>query len=253
MFKFKKENLPTTLFVAGSISALILFFLLSVALSFVLFDSGGSSNANSRIANESDKYFLNENYREDDPYITKNPDLSDMLSGPIISSQDPDIGEKNAPVVIVQFSDFECDFCLEQEEVLKNIKEKYGNNLRIIWKDYPESDRSSLSYLAASASRCAQDQGKFWEYHDFLFKNNKNLSEEMFYNGAENLDLDLDVFEDCLENSENREKIDDNIIEANALGISGVPFLFINDQEIMGSISEEELEKVISAELEKNE
>lgn len=252
MFKFKKENLSPTVFIVISVSALILFIFLYIISSVILFGTSPSKQVVKSVNNE-DKYYLNKNYEQVDPYMTKNPNLKDILAGPIISSADPGIGQKNAPVVMVQFSDFECDFCAQQEEVLKRIKKKYNESLRIIWKDYPEPDYNSSSYAAAMASRCAQNQDKFWEYHDFLFKNNKKLDENIFYRGAKDLGLNLDIFEKCLDDSKTRKKIDENILEANALDIPGVPFLYINDQEIMGNLSEEDLEKIIQNELEKNE
>jgi len=252
MLKFKKNNLSITFFVIGSISALVLFIILYVASSIILFGAAPSKPVPNAVNGE-DRYYLNQSYDNADPYMTKNPDLKDILAGPIISSADPGIGLKNAPVVMVQFSDFECDFCAEQEEVLKKIKEKYNDSLRIIWKDYPEPDYNSSSYAAAMASRCAQNQGKFWEFHDFLFKNNENLNKEIFYKGAKDLGLDTYVFEACLDDQKTRNKIDENIAEADALDIPGVPFLYINDREIMGSLSEEELGKIIQSELEINE
>lgn len=244
----RERSVSTILIIVASIFTIFLFGILYVV--FILMDTGVSVDVltgNAQI--EGDRYFLNKNYSASDPFITKNPNLNDILAGPIISSLDPGIGLKNAPIVMVLFSDFECDFCRKQEEVLKEIKNKYNDQLRIIWKDYPEPDYNSISFMAAHAARCAQEQDKFWEYHDFLFESNKNLNEDLFYAGAKELGMDLDLFENCLKDDEIKNKINDNIIEANALDIPGVPFLFINDQEIIGEVTSEELERIIESEL----
>ncbi len=246
----KKDKLFNALFMTGSIVALFLFVFLYLIFSLVL-SVPSSSRSTQVVTDREDRYFLKNQYREDDPFITRNPNLKDMLAGPIISSQDPGMGDKEAPVVMVQFSDFECDFCAKQEIILKEVKEEFGEKLRIIWKDYPERDYNSQSFQASWAARCAMEQDKFWEFHDYLFENNSSLSEEVLYNGAQKLGLDSDIFEDCMENSEIRKRINENIAEANALDISGVPFLYVNDQEIMGGVTKEDLEKIIKIELEK--
>ncbi len=182
---------------------------------------------------------------------TKVPRLKDMLAGPIISGLDPGMGNEKAPVAVVIFSDYQCDFCREQEQILKNLLNQYGDKIRLIWKDYPESDENSISFLAAVAGRCAQEQKKFWEYHDLLFQNSGGLNSKILFELARKLNLNINQFNYCLSGNEAEQLVKDNIEEADALGISGVPFIYVNDREVMGEITLEELGEIIEIELNK--
>ncbi len=196
-----------------------------------------------------DKYYFKENQQADDPYITRNPNLRDILAGPIISAADPAMGDETASVVIVEYSDFICEYCAEQEQLLKKIVSDYKHKVRLIWKDYPELDQDSVSYRAAIAGRCAQEQEQFWPYHDFLYEYRDRLNRETFTEIAEMLKLNIKEFSACLESDKVKDQIEDNIAEANALDISGIPFVYVNDQEIMGQVDYEDLKKIIEIEL----
>ncbi len=249
MFKKNKENFSIILFIMSSFFALIVFVMIVfVFLSNVKYDN---SNQIKSVANKNidSKIFLNLDYEDKDPYTTKIPNLKDMLAGPVITNLDPSLGDVNSPVTLVLFSDFECLYCAKQEELLKEVLGKY--DIRLVWKDYPASDINSMSFKAAVAARCAQVENAFWDYHDLLFKSDSNISEGRLNSIAEELHLDLDEFSDCLNNSFTAQLVYDNMLEAEALGINGIPFLYINDQEILGEIDKEDLERVIELELEK--
>ncbi|MFH1662120.1 MAG: thioredoxin domain-containing protein, partial [Candidatus Falkowbacteria bacterium] len=200
---FKKPNFPTKLFVASSLAVFFLFFALFIILNFYL----ANNSKNEKKLNEKDHYNYENFYDTSDPFITKVPSLKDLLTGPIISESDPSLGNTDAPIVIVEFSDFECEFCHTQEKNLKKLIEKYPDKIRLIWKDYPDDN----SFASAVAGRCANEQNKFWEYHDLLF-NSKNYLEL-----AEKLNLDLTKFSKCLNNEDIEILIKKNINEANAL------------------------------------
>jgi len=245
---FKKNKFPTILFVTASCIAIVV---LSSVYAIFTFNWNFIKYSNLKIddRNSADEfYFINRDY-SDDPYITKKPRLKDMLAGPIINSIDPSTGDDKALVYIVEYSDYECSYCSKQEQVLKKVLQKYKDRVRLIWKDYPRVDSDSASYSAAVAARCAHEQDKFWPYHDFLFVKNKELNFDTYLNIANLLELDIDLFKTCLESPKAKRRIDNNIKEANALGITGIPFIYINAQEVMGEISEEELERMIEIEL----
>lgn len=192
-------------------------------------------------------YNLKDNFEEADPLMTKVPQFDDMLAGPIISADDPQLGNPEAKINLVLFADYECSYGQEQIKTLKNVAAKHPE-ARLIWKDYPNTDTVSLSYQAAVAGRCAAEQNKFWEYNELLFANNQRLEKELFINLADQLNLDQEAFENCLKSENANLKIKDNIDEANALQITGVPFLFINSQEIMGKADADEIERIIKLE-----
>jgi len=190
-------------------------------------------------------------YDDSDPYVTKKTTWRDMLDGPIISVSDPQKGNVDAKVAIVYFSDFKCDFCRKQELVYEKIMEKYPNDVRLIWKDYPDGLDGSESFLASLSARCAGEQNKFWEFHNEIFSNNQKIDKTGLLVIANKLKLDTEKFADCLESQTYKKNILDNILEANALDINGVPFTYVNTQEIMGEISQEELERIIEIEIKK--
>lgn len=199
-----------------------------------------------------EEIYLNENYNYDDPFLTKAGGLKNIINGPIISNFDPYLGDFNAPVKIIVYSDFTCRYCLEQEIIIKNILKKYDGKVRFIWKDYPESNTESLSFKSSLGARCAQDQDRFWEFHDALFLSGARLNENYIYKIAHDLNLDIDRFNACFSEQEALSLILSNIEEANAIGIIGVPNVYINEKEFIGSVSEDEFSLIIDYEL-KNE
>ena len=247
--KTKNSEFPTTLFMISSVSALILAGVLYFI--FVLGFSVSQEEPIQANNKQSDKYYLNESYQDTDPYVTKVPRLKDILAGPIIGSSDPSLGLKNSKVTIVEFSDFQCRFCQQQEQKLKRIVEKYKDQVRLIWKDYPESNKESLSRKAAVAARCAQEQGMFWPFHDSLYASMDTLDNDALFKIAAANNLNMGLFKQCLAGKAAAWLVDENIKEANALDINGVPFIYINEQEVMGEISLEDLERIVNIELEK--
>jgi predicted DsbA family dithiol-disulfide isomerase len=243
----KKLKFNVKLFVAGSFVALALFGVLCLfAGAFFAFRSPSAAN---KTAN--DIYFFNKNRPSGDPLITHNPNLSDMLKGPIISVNDPNLGYDDAPVVIVEYSDFACKYCYEEEQVIKRLIQDHKYDVKLIWKDYPETDQMSGSYTAALAARCAGKQGMFWPFHDMLFDGNNDLSRNKYLEIAGIFGLNIDDFTACFDNKETKSAVDDNITEAQALDIVGVPFIFIDDQEVMGRASYDNLEAIVKSELKK--
>lgn len=248
---FTKEKFPITLFVSASIMAFILFFLLFLFFSF--YSSLSSTSVVFDNNNSNVRYFLKDDMSTKDPMMTKVLNLSDYLSGPIINNSDPSIGQKDSPVNIVIYSDFKCEYCANQEKVIRKVLDEYRDRIRFIWKDYPEAKLDADSFQASVAARCAQAQGAFWNYHDLLFDREEALNEKNFYQIAQDLDLDMVNFKDCFVNQKTRNLIIDDMTEAEALGIDGIPFMYVNDQQLVGELNYDDLKKVIDIQLEKSE
>ena len=240
---FIKRNLSVILFVAAGLAVLLIIGTIYIAGRLSLISLARQAGS------VPDRYNLHNDFEQDDPYITKVPQLGDMLSGPIISARDPGIGDDKAPVVIVVFSDFTCQYCRAQEEALNRLLDKYPTQVRIIRKDYPETNIDSPSWQAAVAARCAQEQDKFWPYHDLLYSYSGELSGTVLLNLAGEAGLDRTRYLSCLDSGRSETQINDNIAEANALRIGGVPFIYVNDQEIMGEASFEDLEQAVLKEI----
>jgi protein-disulfide isomerase len=246
MFKFlKSQKFPINLFIISSLAAFVIvasfFFVLSMNRTYA------PSNVN-----PVERYYFKDNNIQADPFITKQPGLKDVLAGPIISALDPVLGYGDAPIVIVEYSDYKCDFCHQQEKVLKMILQKYKSQVRLIWKDFPDRDQNSISYKASVAARCAGEQNQYWGYHEFLYQYADRLDDKTFINIADSLKLNKKKFTDCLQSGRMKKLVNDNIKEADALLITGVPFFYINDKEILGAVSFDELDKMIAAEISKS-
>lgn len=190
----------------------------------------------------------------DDPLITgQNPDLN-SLKHPLDTGQDPVLGENQAPVTIFFFSDYACPYCFEQISVIKGIYDKFKQKVRIIWKDYPDLSLgfNAFSYRAAQAARCADEQGRFWDYNELLYQNQgsfSDLRDQLFLNLADQIKLNLTAFNVCLSSAEVQADILENVSEAQSLGIEGIPYIYVNDQNILGGLSQSELEVLVDAEL----
>ncbi len=245
MFSLKeKYNFPTKLFVTVS----LLNFLLLGGILIVVFASIPDTVSPSK--NNKVKKTNNDLPQENDPFITPVPQLKNLLKGPITDGNDPFIGPKSAGLTIVEFVDYKCSVCGEQSQVLRRISNEYQDKVKIIWKDYPFYKKDSPSFKSARAARCAWKQDEFLSYIELLYQNNnQDLDDELFISLAKETDLNIHDFRNCLQEKKVDKLIMDNIIEANSLEITGIPFLYIGDQEIMGKADYEEVKRLVEIEL----
>ena len=159
-------------------------------------------------------------------------------------------GPAEAPVVIVEFSDFQCPFCRRVQPTLSELQAKYGDKLRWSFKDLPLVSIHPEASKAAEAARCAGDQGKFWEYRAKLFETG-NITTGMHQQTAEELGLDVPKFQQCVSSGEYADEVQADSEEAAAMGISGTPAFLINGVLLSGAQPIEAFEQVIDRELEK--
>lgn len=145
-------------------------------------------------------------------------------------------------VVIEVFSDFQCPYCARHAATIETLRER--DDVEIVFYNYPLSYHSHAK-SAALAQICAQEQGKGWEMHDTLFANQSNLADEAYSQYAEDLGLDTDTFETCLTSDEAQQTLDDQLAKAEARGISATPTSFVNDEEVVGAVPIENIEKII--------
>ena len=156
----------------------------------------------------------------------------------------------DAPVTIVEFSDFQCPYCASQQPILKKIKRAYGDQVNILYKHIPLPIHP-FAQRAAEASECARDQDKFWEYHDLLFDQQDSISEVLFSQLAQQLGLSISQFNQCLASGAKKSVVQTDLAEAQSLMISGTPTFFINGQRFVGVQSYEELQQIIDQALAK--
>jgi predicted DsbA family dithiol-disulfide isomerase len=161
----------------------------------------------------------------------------------------PRKGSSNAPVTIVEFSDFECPYCKRVQPTLKTIAEKYGDRVAFVYKDFPLPELHHDAQAAAEASHCAEEQDKFWAYHDALFTASPAFDKETFVQLADGVGLNRKAFEACVESGRHQERVMRDLALGRSLGVIATPTFFVNGVNLSGPGSASEFEKIIDAEL----
>src|SRR5436309_2842471 len=161
----------------------------------------------------------------------------------------PFLGPVAAPVTIVEFSDFQCPFCKQVVPTLTQVRSRYGEKVKLVYRDFPIDGLHPQARKAAEAARCAQDQGKFWDYHDALFANAPKLSLEQLKAYAQQVGLDLPSFERCLASGAHAAAVQKSVDEGIRLGVTGTPAFFINGEFVSGAQPVESFARVIEREL----
>lgn len=171
--------------------------------------------------------------------------LQDLQVNPqSVIGNSPVTGSANSKIVLVEFSDFECPYCAEANKTLKQFMEKHQDEVTLVYKHFPLIQVHAESVPAAKAAWAAFQQGKFWEYSDALFSNQKQLDEAKYLDIATNLKLDLDKFKS------DRALADNAIVKdmqlAQKLGLTGTPFFVMNGVTFSGAVQLSDMEKVLA-------
>lgn len=162
----------------------------------------------------------------------------------------PAYGPEDAPVTVVEFSDFECPYCSGFTATLDQLKADYGGKVRLVYWQLPLSQIHANAQKAAEASLCADDQNMFWELHDAMFAEQGMLSVADLKRKAGRLGLDQAAFDSCLDSGENAPRVAADVRMAERLGISGTPAVFVNGRPVEGgAVPLEMLVEVIEDEL----
>ncbi|MFA5318000.1 MAG: thioredoxin domain-containing protein [Patescibacteria group bacterium] len=230
-----------------SLTALALF----AAIIFFIMPALFESQNNLLASNGEENFYLNEEFKEDDPLLTVVPNLDDMITGPIITDNDPSVGPEKAKINIVAYTDFQCSYCCQAVNEAKKIQQEMPELVKFIHKDFPSRNQDNPSFKAAVAGRCAYEQDEFWKMSDLLYQNGESINENLLLSLAKNIGLNLKKFSICLNGDKAKNYVMDNIEEANALKIIGIPLFYINEREILGEINYDELKKIIEQELNK--
>lgn len=158
-------------------------------------------------------------------------------------------GAAAAPVTIVKFEDFHCPFCKRVQPTLAEILSRYGDKVRLVHRDFPIDRLHPQARKAHEAARCANEQGKFWVYHDTLYENAPKASPAQLKAYAKEVGLDLPAFEECLSSGKYQAAVQQDVEEGTRLGVTGTPAFFINGREFLGAQPLENFVRVIEDEL----
>ena len=157
-------------------------------------------------------------------------------------------GNPQAPVTIVEFSDFQCPYCKQAEATLKDLVAKYNGQVKFAYRDFPLAIHAQAE-TAAEGSRCAEEQGKYWELHDAMFDDQSKLDQAGLVQRAGTLGLDEKSFQSCLASGKYKAQVQQDVQAGTAAGLSGTPAFFINGVFLNGAQPEAEFEKIINTEL----
>jgi protein-disulfide isomerase len=163
----------------------------------------------------------------------------------------PTKGPANATVTLVEYSDFECPYCRQVVPSLQQVLGKYGDKIRVEYRQFPLSSIHPSAMGAAHASLCANDQGKFWEMHDLMFEEQKELAVPQLKEKAGRLGLDQAAFDACMDSNKYAQVIQEDLQTGSEAGVSGTPAMFINGRPLSGAVDAATLSQIIDEELER--
>ena len=187
--------------------------------------------------------------------VQKNPFAADRDR--IVTNLQPSFGEPGAPVVVVVYSDFQCSFCREEAKVIREqLPKAFPNQVRVYYKDFPLEQIHPWAKPAAIAGRCVfrQKPAAFWEYHDWVFENQSQITAENLKTKvtewASGKGLEPLQLSSCIDTKATEAEVDKAMAEARALGVNSTPTLFVNGRRVVGQVPFEQLRSIINHEIE---
>jgi protein-disulfide isomerase len=160
----------------------------------------------------------------------------------------PSVGAAGAPVTIVEFSDFHCPFCQRAEDTIGQVLSRYGDRVRLVWRDSPIDNLHPQARKAHEAARCASDQGKFWQYQKALFAGPPKQPDQLPA-VAQGAGLDMASFQQCVASGKHQAAVQKDVEEGKRLDVTGTPTFFINGRVLTGAQPLEAFVRVIDDEL----
>jgi protein-disulfide isomerase len=165
-----------------------------------------------------------------------------------VAATGPAKGPAKAPITIIEFSDFQCPYCSRVGPALKQVTDKYGDKVKVVFRQYPLPMHAEAP-KAGEASLCANDQGKFWEMHDAMFADQQGLGIAKLKEKAAALGIDTAAFDECLDSGHHAETVEMDMAAGSDAGVSGTPAFFINGRFVNGAAAFETFDEIISEEL----
>jgi len=162
-------------------------------------------------------------------------------------------GPAKAPVTIVEFSDYQCPYCSRAEATVEEVLKKYGDKVRLVYRDYPLQFHQNAN-IAAQASECAKEQGKFWEMHGAMFANQAKLAQNDLIETAGTITgVDKNKFKACLDSGKYKDEVQKDFEAGASYGVTGTPTFFINGIPIVGARDVGSFAEIIDSELERKQ
>ena|ERR1700751_3524633 len=160
---------------------------------------------------------------------------------PPVDNNDHIHGSDNAPIELVEYGDYQCSYCGKAYPIIKGIQQKLENKLKFVFRNFPLSEMHPDAFNAAVAAEAATFQGKFWEMHDIIFENQKRLSSIDLFSYAIRIGLNINQFQDDINNEVLSKKVENDIESGVLSGVNGTPSFYINGQKYNGAWEEDYL------------
>ncbi len=180
----------------------------------------------------------------DDVVVLLDPPRQDVET----SEDDAVRGPADAPIQIVEFSDFDCPYCQRATGTMAQLLDRYGDQIRFVYKDYPLPSHPN-AFKAAEAGKCANAQGKFWELHDKMFASQGSLDIASLKTYASELGLDAAAFASCLDDGRYTQRVQQDLATGARFGVSSTPTVFINGRLVTGAVPYDVFDGIIREEL----
>ena len=180
----------------------------------------------------------------DDVVVLLDPPRQDVEA----SADDAVRGPADAPIQIVEFSDFDCPYCQRATGTIAQLLDRYGDQIRFVYKDYPLPSHPN-AFKAAEAGKCANAQGKFWELHDKMFASQGSLDVASLKTYASELGLDATAFASCLDEGRYTQRVQQDLATGARYGVSSTPTVFINGRLVTGAVPYDVFDGIIREEL----
>jgi len=190
---------------------------------------------------------------------TANAPVTNDAAGlaPVVTQEDYIRGNPEAPITIVEYSDFECPFCSRFHPIVKQIMAEYGNKVRWVYRHFPLTQIHPEAQPSAEAAECVAEQkgnDGFWQFTDAMFEEQATgLSADLYRQTAQQIGVDLAQFDDCVATRKYQEKVESVQAGGVALGVNGTPGSFINTTPVRGALPYANLKAIVEAELQKLE
>lgn len=168
---------------------------------------------------------------------------------PAPGSHDHAEGAEHAPLTLVEYGDYQCPHCAAVYPVVKQLQQEFGTQLRFVFRNFPMAQLHEYALLASIAAEAAAKQGKYWEMHDQILEHQRSLNESYLLVFAKDIGLDLEVFQNDLEDETFTEKVENDFESGIRSGVNGTPSFFINGEKYEGPYTHEALSSALKAKL----
>lgn len=166
-----------------------------------------------------------------------------------VNTSDHVQGSPSAPVLLVEYADYQCPYCGMAYPIIKKLQKHFGDKMVFVFRNYPLQDLHPFAVQAAVAAEAANLQGKFWEMHDLIFENQRHLDKESLVGYAEKIGLNIEKFKQAFNDPALIKKIESDIASGNKAEVEGTPAFFVNGNYFTGNWTTKEFQDYIESEL----